>query len=250
MRRATIPTYRAATFAAARAFGLFDRGQIAPGRRANRAAGRPRELRRRAGDLRRRADRGGRVRGPHEVPPVGYGSVKRAPVGPEIFVAPPRGRRAGDRRDPESLLTDHLTMSLPWQGGSGCPIRTRACTSWPCWNATASTAMSGSASCTASERCAAPRQQHRPRQPQHHRGRRRRLRHGARGEPADRAAGRRRRGGGRRGAGRAALPVAGLMSDRPSRRSTASCAGCARRPAAWAARCPSRCCNWLSCRCR
>ena len=30
-----IATYRAATFAAARAFGLFDRGQIAPGRRAD-----------------------------------------------------------------------------------------------------------------------------------------------------------------------------------------------------------------------
>jgi adenine deaminase len=118
-----IPTYRAATFAAARAFGLFDRGQIAPGRRADIVL---------LGDLESCAVEqvicGGApidaaaFEGRASVPPVGYGSVKRAPVGPEVFAARtagPSGPVIGAIQD--SLLTDHLTMSLPYRDGCRLP---------------------------------------------------------------------------------------------------------------------------------
>ena len=118
-----IPTYRAATFAAARAFGLFDRGQIAPGRRADIVL---------LSDLETCAVEqvicGGvpidaaAFEGREVVTPVGYGSVKRAPVGAEVFAARaagPSGPVIGAIRD--SLLTDHLTMSLPYRDGCRLP---------------------------------------------------------------------------------------------------------------------------------
>jgi adenine deaminase len=118
-----IPTYRAATFAAARTFGLFDRGQIAPGRRADIVL---------LGDLESCAVQqvicGGvpidaaAFAGRETVPPVGYGSVKRAPVAPEIFAARtagPSGPVIGAIEN--SLLTDHLTMSLPYRDGCRLP---------------------------------------------------------------------------------------------------------------------------------
>jgi adenine deaminase len=118
-----IPTYRAATFAAARAFGLFDRGQIAPGRRADIVL---------LGDLETCAVEqvicGGvpidaaAFEGRKIVPPVGYGSVKRAPVTADVFAA-----RTGGPSGPvigaieNSLLTDHLTMSLPYRDACRLP---------------------------------------------------------------------------------------------------------------------------------
>jgi len=120
-----IPTYRAATFGAARAFGLFDRGQIAPGRRADIVllndldscavdqvicGGVPSDA---AAFEQRQA-----------IAPVGYRSVKRAPVGPEVFAAPtagPSGPVIGAIEN--SLLTEHLTMTLPWRDGQRLPDR-------------------------------------------------------------------------------------------------------------------------------
>jgi adenine deaminase len=114
-----LAAYRAASFAAARAFGLFDRGQIAAGRRADivllddlascavsqvicaGAVVEPAAF----------ADRPG-------VAPVGYGSVRRAPVAAEVFAVPAAGASVpviGARE--HSLLTDHLTLALPQQGG-------------------------------------------------------------------------------------------------------------------------------------
>jgi adenine deaminase len=118
-----IPTYRAATFAAARAFGLFDRGQIAPGRRADIVL---------LGDLESCAVEqvicGGvpvdkaAFEGRKVVPPVGYGSVKREPVDAAVFAARTRGPSGPVIGAIEnSLLTDHLTMTLPYRDGCRLP---------------------------------------------------------------------------------------------------------------------------------
>jgi adenine deaminase len=114
--------YRAASFGAARAFGLFDRGQIAPGRRADVVL---------LDDLESCAVGqvvcGGvvaddvRTRG---APPaaVGHGSVKLAPVAPEAFAV-----RAGGPSGPvigaieNSLMTEHLTLALPYREGVRLP---------------------------------------------------------------------------------------------------------------------------------
>src|SRR5919106_235325 len=87
-----VPVYRAATFAAARAFGLFDRGQIAPGRRADIVL---------LSDLE---------------------SCAVEQVGPGVFAAHtagPSGPVIGAIEN--SLLTDHLTMSLPYRDGCRLP---------------------------------------------------------------------------------------------------------------------------------
>ena len=118
-----LAAYRAATFAAARAFGLFDRGQIAPGRRADIVL---------LDDLESCAvaavicggvpiDDAAFADRAHPAP-VGYGSIRRAPVGAELFevrAAGPSGPVIGAIEN--SLLTDHLTMSLPWRGGLRLP---------------------------------------------------------------------------------------------------------------------------------
>ncbi|MEM7022605.1 MAG: adenine deaminase [Pseudomonadota bacterium] len=118
-----VATYRAASFAAARAFGLFDRVQIAPGRRADIVL--LRDLETCAveqvicgGVPVDDAAFGERT----EVPPVGYRSVKRDPVGPEVFAAHasgPSGPVIGAIQD--SLLTNHLTLSLPYRDGCRLP---------------------------------------------------------------------------------------------------------------------------------
>ena len=96
------------------------------------------------------------------------------------------------------------------------------------------------------------RQQHRPRLPQHHRGRRRRRRHGAGGQPADRAAGRLPSRSPTARCGRSCrCRSPGLMSDRPFEEVESGAARAARaRAARWAARWPSPSCSSPSCRCR
>ena len=115
--------YRAAGCGAARAFGLFDRGQIAPGRRADIVL---------LDDLEACAVAqvicGGM---PIDdavfaertvVPPVGHGSVRRPPVAPELFAVPaagPSGPVIGAIE--HSLLTEHLSLELPYRDGVRLP---------------------------------------------------------------------------------------------------------------------------------
>jgi adenine deaminase len=117
-----LAAYRAASCAAARAFGLFDRGQIAPGRRADIVL---------LDDLEScavaRVICSGEVVdeaafGRPAVAPVGHGSVRRLPVAPELFAVPaagPSGPVIGAIE--HSLLTEHLTLELPYQGGLRLP---------------------------------------------------------------------------------------------------------------------------------
>jgi adenine deaminase len=115
--------YRAASWSPARSFGLFDRGMVAPGQRADLvllddfescavsqviAGGRPVA----AGTLVGRA-------GPA---PVGLHSIKLDPVTAADFKAPgsgPGGPVIGIL--PGRILTDHRTLSLPWRGGCRHP---------------------------------------------------------------------------------------------------------------------------------
>ena len=115
--------YRAATWSAARGFGLTDRGLIAPGFRADIVL---------LDDL---ADcrvnsviRSGRLVGPESfegrptVAPVGLNSLKLDPVTPDIFrVASngPSGPVIG--LIPGKILTEHLTESLPYRNGERHP---------------------------------------------------------------------------------------------------------------------------------
>jgi adenine deaminase len=115
--------YRAATWSAARGFGLTDRGLIAPGFRADIVL---------LDDL---ADcrvnsviRSGRLVGPESfegrprVAPVGLNSLKLDPVTPDIFrVASngPTGPVIG--LIPGKILTEHLTESLPYRNGERHP---------------------------------------------------------------------------------------------------------------------------------
>lgn len=111
--------YRAASWSAARGFGLFDRGLIAPGQRAdivllddletcavNRviSAGRP------VNDT--------LFAGRAAPAPIGLDSMKLAPVSASDFRVPssgPGGPVIGIR--PGSIVTEHLTLSLPWRDG-------------------------------------------------------------------------------------------------------------------------------------
>jgi len=114
-----VAAYRAATLAAARAFGLTDRGQIAPGRRADIVL-----LDDLEGCAVAQVICGGQMvdaalfAGRAEIPSVGYGSVRRAPVRAEDFAV-----RAAGASGPVigaiegSLLTEHRTLDLPWQDG-------------------------------------------------------------------------------------------------------------------------------------
>lgn len=111
--------YRAATFSAARGFGLTDRGLIAPGQRADIV------LLDDLGDcaVSRVIARGMAVepalfenRVPP--PPVGLDSIRRAPIRPEDLQAPtggPTGPVIGIV--PGKIVTEFLTMDLPWSNG-------------------------------------------------------------------------------------------------------------------------------------
>jgi adenine deaminase len=118
-----LAAYRAASLGAARAFRLFDRGQIAPGRRADIVL---------LDDLESCAVAqvicGGvpiddaAFAGRAVVPPVGHGSVRRQPVAPELFATPapgPSGPVIGALE--HSLLTEHLNLELPYRDGLRLP---------------------------------------------------------------------------------------------------------------------------------
>jgi adenine deaminase len=115
--------YRTATWSAAAHFGLHDRGIIAPGRLADIVL---------LDDL-DTCQVAQVVRAGHTVPeerfarrrlpaPVGYGSVRRAPVTAADFTvrcAGPTGPVIGVRRN--KIVTDALTMTLPYVDGARLP---------------------------------------------------------------------------------------------------------------------------------
>jgi len=111
--------YRAATWSAANHFGLRDRGILAPGRLADIVL---------LDDLETcavaKVIRKGRLVTPatfenRRLPaPVGYGSIKRAPVVPADFRVPcqgPTGPVIGLRHD--QIVTDALRLTLPYRDG-------------------------------------------------------------------------------------------------------------------------------------
>jgi len=116
---APLAVYRAASLTGARAFGLFDRGLVAPGRRADIVL---------LDDLESCAVSdvvaGGRLvcdalfAGRGSVAPIGLDSVKAARVAAADFVV------AGDAREtsvigiiPGKIITAHLRLALPARGG-------------------------------------------------------------------------------------------------------------------------------------
>lgn len=114
-----VAAYRAATLGAAMAFGLRDRGLVAPGYRADLVL---------LDDLEAVAVSGvicgGRVVGeepfspPSRVAPVGYGSVRRSPVTAADFAIPASGTtRPVIGVIPFSLITEHRTLELPSRDG-------------------------------------------------------------------------------------------------------------------------------------
>jgi adenine deaminase len=114
-----IPTYRAATWGAAQAFGLTDRGIVAPGYRADLVL---------LGDLEACAVEdvicGGRVIDDSSTyrtttaVSAGLDSVNLDPVGPEQF-AVPASSATGPVIGvvPGAIVTDHLTLTLPRGNG-------------------------------------------------------------------------------------------------------------------------------------
>lgn len=116
--------YRAATWSAAQAFGLRDRGLIAPGRRADIVLVENLE------ECRvRRVISAGRIVTPElfaargaPPAPVGLTSMKLKPVTADAFRVPAKGGGGpviGVR--PGSILTDHLSMDLPFHHGERHP---------------------------------------------------------------------------------------------------------------------------------
>ncbi|HVI90428.1 MAG TPA: adenine deaminase [Dongiaceae bacterium] len=115
-----IDVYRLASWSAARGFGLRDRGLIAPGQRADLVL---------LDDLASCAIGGviaaGRVVdeelfAARKMPrPIGYNSIKLAPVNADLFRVPasgPGGPVIGLREG--QVLTDFLTLSLPYRNGA------------------------------------------------------------------------------------------------------------------------------------
>jgi adenine deaminase len=114
-----IPAWRSATLGAAGIFGLTDRGMVAPGRRADILL---------VDDLAEVAIHavlcGGRLvepalfEGREHPEPVGFGSVKRAPVEPSVFRMPASGPSVPVIGViPHSIITERRTAVLPWRDG-------------------------------------------------------------------------------------------------------------------------------------
>lgn len=114
-----LAAWRAATLGAASTFGLGDRGILAPGRRADIlllddldsvavqsviCGGRPVEP--------------GLFAGRSHPAPIGFGSVRRAPVTAELFRAPGPGPTAPVIGViPHSIITERQSAELPWRDG-------------------------------------------------------------------------------------------------------------------------------------
>ena len=118
-----LAAYRAASYGAAMAFGLRDRGRIAASQRADVVL---------LDDLESCAVNavvcGGVLvdddlfSGRQHAPPVGYGSIKRAPVAPDelrVKAPGPAGPVIGAIE--RSLLTERLDLTLPYESGERRP---------------------------------------------------------------------------------------------------------------------------------
>jgi adenine deaminase len=119
---APLAVYRAASLSAAEAFGLKDRGLIAPGRRADIVAVDTLQ------DCRARlALCGGRVvdddafAARRTIPPVGRRSVTLPPIGPDSFRHPGDGATPVIGVVPGRIITEHLTESIPARDGDQPP---------------------------------------------------------------------------------------------------------------------------------
>lgn len=122
-----LAAYRAASLSAAEAFGLKDRGQIAPGRRADIVALGSLE----ACDAQAVWCGGVQVgeaafAGRQKVAPIGRGSVKAPVVGPEAF------RHAANRAETDvigviegKIITEHLREEIAPEGGDKRPDTAR-----------------------------------------------------------------------------------------------------------------------------
>lgn len=118
-----LATYRVASHSAARNFGLFDRGFIGAGKRADIVL---------VEDLAacsvRQVIAGGRLVEEAlfvdrtAVPAVGHGSVKCEPVTPEVFrVAAREGQTPVIGVVPGRIITERLSMALPSRGADALP---------------------------------------------------------------------------------------------------------------------------------
>jgi adenine deaminase len=118
-----LATYRIATLSAARLFGLFDRGFIGPGKRADIVL---------LDDLESCAVRhvfaGGSLveeglfSGRARIKPVGLGSVKSRPLAPADFRAKARdGKTPVIGVVPGRIITERLAMTLPSRDGEALP---------------------------------------------------------------------------------------------------------------------------------
>ncbi len=115
--------YRTATWSAARGFGLVDRGLIAPGYRADLVLLDDLETCRVGGVIRNGAlVTPESFAGRRQPEPVGRGSVRLDPVDASVFRVPasgPGGPVIGLVHG--KILTDHLTLALPWRQGERLP---------------------------------------------------------------------------------------------------------------------------------
>ena len=115
-----LAAYRSASLTAARAFGLFDRGMIAPGRRADIVLIDALESCRvstviSAGRLVDEALFAART----TIPPIGLDSMKARPVTAEDFTVPGSGIAVPVIGVvPGRIITEHLRLALPSRGGS------------------------------------------------------------------------------------------------------------------------------------
>ncbi len=111
--------YRAATWSAARGFGFTDRGLLAPGYLADIVLLHDLERCEVAGVIRlgRPVD-AATFAARRLIAPIGFGSIKRAPVTADLFRTPcngPRGPVIG--LVAHKIITEHLSLDLPYSDG-------------------------------------------------------------------------------------------------------------------------------------
>jgi len=114
-----VHAYRAASWSAARSFGLVDRGLIAPGQRADIVLLEDlNECRVHSVVSAGRLVSSELFEGRKRPPPVGLDSMKLSPVSATDFAVPssgPTGPVIGVH--PGTVVTEHLTMTLPYRNG-------------------------------------------------------------------------------------------------------------------------------------